>query len=427
MSMHSNTHATANQSNLPKLVADLLNSPAAALLDAEAEAALARAIMESRATVWESLAAVANTLGGHAPNLAELVASSDTDQDDEALPIAVALALETVDAHASKAPPESPAHAEAEARANHIARSWLDEATTAARSLKRAKDSLFKHNMRLCVSEARKQHKVTGGILPMADLIQEGSIGLIKAVCRFDHRLGLRFTTYALWWVDHHVQRAIADKAREIRLPVHIADKRGKIIKAKRALTTAGVADPTPDQIARECIRRTLTIKAERASKAAEMSGTPAPLPPTAADVDAACKAKGALSGVIVAKALEAIGIACVSGNTPVGNAYNDPTRTEVLDMFTDESPDAVEVLAEGDMSRVLASALATLPERTADAIRRHFGALGADEMTLAEVGEVYGLRGERIRQIEVKGIASMRKELLRRGVDGVASAGCGA
>jgi RNA polymerase primary sigma factor len=422
MSTRSNTHATANQSNLPKLVADLLNSPAAALLDAEAEAALARTIMESRATVWESLAAVALALGATPEDFIaadDLLTSTAEDTEDECIPFGIAIAGHRIDLASKRT--MSPT------TAVHIARSWLDEATTAARSLKRAKDSLFKHNMRLCVSEARKQHKVTGGILPMADLIQEGSIGLIKAVCRFDHRLGLRFTTYATWWVDHHVQRAIADKAREIRLPVHIADKRGKIIKAKRALTTAGVADPTPDQIARECIRRTLTIKAERASKAAEMSGTPAPLPPTAADVDAACKAKGALSGVIVAKALEAIGIACVSGNTPVGSAYDDPTRTEVLDMFTDESPDAVEVLAEADMSRVLVSALAALPERTADAIRRHYGALGADEMTLSEVGEVYGLRGERIRQIEVKGIASMRKELLRRGVDGVASAGCGA
>jgi RNA polymerase nonessential primary-like sigma factor len=117
-----------------------------------------------------------------------------------------------------------------------------------------------------------------------------------------------------------------------------------------------------------------------------------------------------------------------VSGSTPIGS-HNDGTErpTEILDLFTDESPDAVEVLTEESMHRVLAGALDTLKPRTADAIRRHLGVLGAEAQTLEEVGEVHGVSRERIRQMEVVGIRAMRQTLIRRGVTCVSEAGCGA
>jgi RNA polymerase primary sigma factor len=413
------TPATANQSHTPELISRFISSPAAEPLTAEAEAALARTIMESRGRVWESLAACANALGGRALDLADAVALSAEDSDDEALPRAVDLAREAVKAVANDA---------ALSETHCLAWIWLDEATTAARSLKRAKDKLVGHNMRLCVAEARRQHNITKGAVSMADLVQEGSLGLMKAAARFDHRRGLRFTTYAQHWVSHFIQRAIADKARTIRLPVHISDSRGRIIKAMRALALAGIADPTPDQIARECTRRTLVVQAERASKKAALSGTVAPPMPTEAEVDAAHRAKGSMTGQRVSLVREAMDIACVSGSTPIGS-HNDGTErpTEILDLFTDESPDAVEVLTEESMHRVLAGALDTLKPRTADAIRRHLGVLGTEAQTLEEVGEVHGVSRERIRQMEVVGIRAMRQTLIRRGVTCVSEAGCGA
>jgi RNA polymerase sigma factor (sigma-70 family) len=411
--------ATANQSNTPELVSRFIASPAAEPLDAVSEAALARTITESRARVWESLAACALALGGPAMALSEAVTLGAEDLDDETLPRAVALAREAVAAVANDA---------ALSETHCLAWLWRDEATTAARSLKKAKDKLVGHNMRLCVAEARRQHNITKGIVSMADLIQEGSLGLMKAAARFDYRRGLRFTTYALHWVSHFIQRAIADKARTIRLPVHISDSRGRIIKAIRALALAGIADPTPDQIARECTRRTLVVQAERASKKAALSGTTAPPMPTEAEVAAAHMAKGAMTAQRVALVREAMAIACVSGFTPIGQ-HNDGTErpTEILDMFHDESPDAIDVLTEEDMHRVLSGALDTLKPRTADAIRRHLGVLGAEAQTLEEVGEVHGVSRERIRQMEVVGIRAMRQTLIRRGVTCVSEAGCGA
>jgi RNA polymerase sigma factor (sigma-70 family) len=422
-SRRSPTPAIANQSNTPELVSRFIASPAAEPLSAEAEGALARTIMESRVTVWRSLDAASLAIEATASeicaNADDLNAANET-INDECILFATAIVQCRTDATAQRT--LFPANAV------HIARSWLNEATTAARSLKKAKDKLVGHNMRLCVAEARRQHNITKGIVSMADLIQEGSLGLMKAAARFDYRRGLRFTTYALHWVSHFIQRAIADKARTIRLPVHISDSRGRITKAIRALSTAGIADPTADQIARECTRRTIMVQAERASKKAALSGTTAPPMPTEAEVDAAHMAKGAMTAQRVALVREAMAIACVSGSTPIGQ-HNDGTErpTEILDMFHDESPDAIDVLTEESMHRVLSGALDTLKPRTADAIRRHLGVLGAGAQTLEEVGEVHGVSRERIRQMEVVGIRAMRQTLIRRGVTCVSEAGCGA
>jgi RNA polymerase primary sigma factor len=422
-SRRSPTPATANQSNTPELVSRFISSPAAEPLGAEAEAALARTLMESRVTVWRSLAAAALAIDAAATELCADPDDINADAalvDDECILFAVAIIQCRTDATAQRTLFPS--------NSVHIAHSWLDEATTAARSLKRAKDKLVGHNMRLCVAEARRQHNITKGAISMADLVQEGALGLMKAAARFDHRRGLRFTTYAQHWVSHFIQRAIADKARTIRLPVHISDSRGRIIKAIRALAIAGIADPTPDQIARECTRRTLVVQAERASKKAALSGTVAPPMPTEAEVDAAHRAKGSMTGQRVSLVREAMDIACVSGSTPIGS-HNDGTErpTEILDLFTDESPDPIDILTEEAMHRVLAGALDTLKPRTADAIRRHLGVLGAEAQTLEEVGEVHGVSRERIRQMEVVGIRAMRQTLIRRGVTCVSEAGCGA
>ena len=127
-----------------------------------------------------------------------------------------------------------------------VFRRYLGEIARIARRAQRAKNEFVKANLRLVVSIARRFNH---GRMPLADLIQEGNIGLMKAVERFDYRRGFRVSTYPSWWIRHAISRALADKGRAVRLPVHMIDAYHRVAKSKRGLTGKLGGQPTSDEI----------------------------------------------------------------------------------------------------------------------------------------------------------------------------------
>ena len=372
---------------VPPILAARLATPACVVLTPAEELTLATRIADQRAAVWAALA----TLIGDAQ------ADHDRTNDcDDASLIA----------HAAGA------IANFGAKATHV--------RPLAAILKRSKDRMCEHNLRLVVSIARTHALAIGHIIPLADLIQEGSVGLSKAVCRFDPARGFRFCTMATWWIDHHVGRAIADKARTIRLPVHITEARSKVTKAIAALAKTGHANPSDTVISRECTRRTLASVAEK-------NGTP---PPTEADIDIALvPSRGnhnAMTPRRVKAIREAMSVSTMSGSTPIctGAPSLNGDRSderEVLDCYESSTPPCDAELAASELPAILDAALSVLSPPAVAILRRRYGLDGADPMTLREISEdpTLGLdvSRERIRQIEAKAITGARRALRDRGI----------
>ena len=391
------SNITANPNDprhIPDLISERINRPACDPLTAAEENAAATRIADQRTALWSALAIFVKPLRCRLSS-ACVAWARENDNDDEAL-----LAL------TSCAVTLSALHDEM--------KSWTTAVRTLAAGLKRSKDSLAEHNLRLVVHCASKHGHATGWILPMADLIQEGAIGLMKAVCRFDPSRGWRFSTMATWWIDHHIGRAIADKARTIRLPVHIAEGKSKVAKAIASLAAAGIADPSDVMISRECTRRMLVA-------AAEKNGTPLP---TAEDIErgmvASRKVTNAMTPRRVASIREAMCISTVSASTPIGGARNDdPDDRNILDVYPTHTggPD-VPVLA-AETAAILDAALAKLPPTTAAIMRRRHGIGTGEEMTLAAIAVELELNvgRERVRQIQAMGMDRARGELSRMGV----------
>lgn len=383
---------TLDPRHVPDIVSTRLDSPACEVLGAAEELTLATRIVTQRAALWKSLATFATSLRCALSSAAVAWATAN-DTDDEAL-----LALTTC--------------------ARSIGGEYGGaEVAVRAANLKRSKDRLAEHNLRLVVHCARRQGLATGFIMPMSDMINEGACGLMKAVARFDPSRGFRFSTMASWWIDHHIQRAIADKARTIRLPNHIAEGKSKVTKAVAALARAGIHEPTPTMIARECARRSLTAAAEKAG---------APLP-TAEQIEQAmvgsrhnAEAHNAMTPRRVASIISAMNVTTISASTPkMGtNSNGDDDLREVLDFFQSgaEPPDAY--LLADERAAILDAALAGLKPATATILRRRFG-IGDDEpMTLTQIGSDPGLdlgvSRERIRQVQNKGLLAARAHLRR-------------
>jgi RNA polymerase primary sigma factor len=236
--------------------------------------------------------------------------------------------------------------------------------------VKRAKNEFVKANLRLVVSIARRFNH---GRLPLPDLIQEGNIGLMKAVERYDYRRGFRFSTYASWWIRHAISRALADKGRAVRLPVHMIDAYHRIAKSERELQSKLERPATTEEIA-------------------------------------------SVTGIEPEK-LEKMRTFLADNPVSLDRSISEDDGRRLIDVLVDpnEAPSPPEQMMSTETQQEMLKLLSVLKPIEADILRKRFGLLNDHERTLKEIGDEYRLSRERVRQLQEQALGKMRKAMAKR------------